>query len=232
MVTPETESEALLRNVVTAIASTLRPSAMIAGPVLSAILLKCAMPLPGAVLLPPPLLLPRSCLLLRSLRLLLLPGLLGTLDLLVLWLPLRSLLGPLRLLWLLSRGLLGPLLRWLLPRGLLGSLLLRLLPRSLLGPLRLRLLSRGLLSPLLLWLLPRDLLGPLRLWLLSRSLLGPLLLCGWPGALRLPARPALRLALILVPLLVLRVRRDDRTEEQKQGSGAGSSNELHSNPLC
>jgi len=50
VLTPEIETEAVLRNVVTAIASTLRPSAMIAGPVLSTILLKCTMPLPAALL--------------------------------------------------------------------------------------------------------------------------------------------------------------------------------------
>jgi len=62
------------RNVVTAIASTLRPGAMIAIPVLSTIRLPCTMPLPAAMLLP------RDCLLPRTLRLLLL-ALLGTLGL-------------------------------------------------------------------------------------------------------------------------------------------------------
>jgi hypothetical protein len=68
VLTSEIEAEAGLRNVVTAIASTLCPGAMIAVPVLSTILLKCAMPLPSALLLPSPLLLPRDCLLLRTLR--------------------------------------------------------------------------------------------------------------------------------------------------------------------
>jgi len=50
VLTPEIETKAILRNVVTAIASTLRPGAMIAVPVLSTILLKCAMSLPAALL--------------------------------------------------------------------------------------------------------------------------------------------------------------------------------------
>jgi hypothetical protein len=69
----------------------------------------------------------------------------------------------------------------------------------------------------LLWL---RLLGPLLLlllWLLLPRLLGPLL--------------RFRLALFFLLLVVLRVRRDNRPEEQKQGSGTGSSNILHSNRL-
>ena len=99
VVTPERKTEAVLRNVVTAIAPTLRPGAMIAGPVLCAILLKCAMPLPGALLLPSPLLLPRDCLLLGTLRLRLLPGLRGTL-LLLRW-PVAAILLDALLPWLL-----------------------------------------------------------------------------------------------------------------------------------
>ena len=67
VLTPERETEAGLRYVVTAIASALRPGAMIAVPVLSTILLERAMALPSALLLPAPLLLPRDCLLLRTL---------------------------------------------------------------------------------------------------------------------------------------------------------------------
>jgi len=157
---------------------------------------------------------------------------------LLLRLLLLRLLSPL-LLWLLSLRLLGPLLRLLLLR-LLGRLLLL---RSLL----LRLLLR-LLGPLLLWLLLLRLLGPL---LLLRSLLlrllGPLLLWLLSGLsvlllLRLPLRllsaclrllrlflPRFRFALFFLLLVVLRVRRDNRPEKQKQGSATGSSNELHSN---
>ena len=171
------------------------------------------MSLPGAVFGPSPLLLPRHCLLLGTLRLLaLLLGRLGTLGLLLrrplllLWLPLRSgLLGPL-LLRLLSRsGLLGPLLllRLLFRSGLLGPLLLlRLLSRSSLrcALLLLRLLSRRSLrcALLLLWLLPRS------------GLLGPLLL-GLPSGLA----------------FFLRVRRVNRPEEYKQGSGTDNSNQSH-----
>ena len=187
MLTPERESEAVLGNIVTAIASTLCPGAMLACPVLRTILLQRSMRLPGAVLGPSPLLLPRDCLLLGTLRLL--PARLGTLGLL-LW---RSLL-----------------------LSLLGPLLLRSLPRSsLLGPLLWRLLSRsGLMGPLLWRLLPRSsLLGPLLLRLLSRSgLLRPLLL-------RLPFGLA----------FFLRVRRVNRPEESKQGSGTDNSNQLHLN---
>jgi hypothetical protein len=192
------------------------------------------MRLPGAVLGPSALLLPRDCLLLGTLRLLvLLRSRLGTLGPLLWRLLSRSgLLGP--LLWhLLSRsGLLGPLLWHLLSRsGLLGPLLLwRLLSRSgLLGPLLLWLLSwSSLLGPLLLRLLSRSsLLGPLLLWLLSRSsLLGPLLL-------RLLSRSGLLGPLLLwLPFglaFFLRVRRVNRPEEHKQGSGTDNSNQLHLN---
>lgn len=75
------ETETVLRNVVPAITSALPPSAMLASPVLSAILLPRAMPLPGARRRISALLLPGGCLLLRALRvlfmlLLRLPGLL------------------------------------------------------------------------------------------------------------------------------------------------------------
>jgi hypothetical protein len=50
VVTPEIETEAVLRNVVTAIASTLRPRAMLAFPVLSTTLLPGTVPLPAASL--------------------------------------------------------------------------------------------------------------------------------------------------------------------------------------
>jgi hypothetical protein len=190
---------------------------MIAFPPLSATLLPCTVPLPGALLLPSPLLLPRGCLLPRTLRLLLLPGLLGGLCLL--------------------------LLRPLLLSLLLDPLLLRLrLLSLLLGPLllRLRLLSRllrGLLGPLLLRLLS-GLCALLRLLLLSARLrclrlsLRALLLCRWPRALGLLTLLLFRRIALFFPLLVLlRVCRDNRPEKQKQGSGTGSSNELHSNGL-
>jgi hypothetical protein len=193
---------------------------MIAVPVLRPILLKRTVPLPGAMLCPSPLLLPRHRLLLCALRLLLLPGLLGTLCLRLLRpLPLR--LGRLRvLLWLRLLGAL--LLLWLLLTRLLGPLLLRL------G--RLRVLLLRLLGALLLWLLlPRLLralllrLGRLRVLLLLR-LLGTLLL-------RLLSRSCvllLRLLVLLLSALQSRVRRDNRPDKQKQGGGARCSNQLHS----
>jgi type VI protein secretion system component VasK len=97
----------------------------------------------------------------------------------------------------------------------LGPLLLRLLWLSLLGPLLLRLLS-GLLLLLLCVLCLR----PLRLCLRA------LLLCGWPRTLLWLALLLFRLGLFF--LLVLRVRRDNRPEKHKQGSGTDSSKELHS----
>ena len=194
---------------------------MIAVPVLRPILLKRTVPLPGAMLCPSPLLLPRHRLLLCALRLLLLPGLLGTLCLRLLRpLPLR--LGRLRvLLWLRLLGAL--LLLWLLLTRLLRPLLLRL------RRLRVLLLLR-LLGALLLWLLlPRLLralllrLGRLRVLLLLR-LLGTLLL-------RLLSRSCvllLRLLVLLLSALQSRVRRDNRPDKQKQGGGARCSNQLHS----
>ena len=60
---PKERREAVLRNVVAAVTSTLHPSAMVAVPMLRSILLPCAMSLPGAMLCPASLLLPRDCLL-------------------------------------------------------------------------------------------------------------------------------------------------------------------------
>jgi len=190
----EIQVEAILRDIVTAVASTLSPGAMVALPLLRAILLPCTASLPGALLLPSPLLLPRDCLLLRALRLLLL-GVLGLLLLRLLLGPLLLLLlGPLLLWLLLLLLLLGPLLLWLRLRPLLlwlllGALLLwLLLLLLLLRPLLLWLLLR----PLLLWLL----LGALLLWLLL------LLLLLRPLLLRLLLGPLLLLLLLLGPLLL------------------------------
>ena len=237
----EIEIEAGLRNVVTAIASTLRPGAVVALPVLSAILLPCTMTLPAAALLYPSApLLPRDCLLLRTLRLLL-TGLFGTLFLLLRLRPLLlSLLDPLRL--LLLPGLLGTLYLLLRPGclSLLGLLLLvnglrlLLLPRLLPDLLCLLLRPRGmcllgplrLLSGLCVLLLLRPLLRLLRANLpLLRLRLRTLLLCGWPrGRLRfrlMLLRPCLFLILLLCP------GRDHRPEKHKRGSGSDNSNELH-----
>jgi len=110
-----------LGDVVTAVAATLQPGAMLAVPLLSTPLLPCTIPLKAALPCPSPLLLPCDCLLPRTLRRLLLPGLLGTLCLL---LPLLlRLLGPLLL--RLSFRLLGPLL----PRLLFHAPLLLVGPR-------------------------------------------------------------------------------------------------------
>ncbi len=87
---------------------------------------------------------------------------------------------------------------------LLRLLLLRLLLLRLLGLL---LLLRLLLLDLLL------------LWLLLLRLLGLLLLLG------------LRLCLRALFLFFLCIRRNKRSEKQKQGNGVGKSNELHSNRL-
>jgi hypothetical protein len=64
---------------------------MVAYPTLSAILLPCIVPLPGAPLLPSPFLLPSHCLLPRTLRLPLSLGLLRPLLLRLLLLSLRAL---------------------------------------------------------------------------------------------------------------------------------------------
>ena len=148
VLTPEIETKSVLRNVVTAIAATLAPSAMLAFPPMSTALLPCAIPLPAALPRPSPLPLPRDCLLLRTLRLLWLPGLLGTLFLLLLRPLLLGLLDPLLLLRPLLLGLLDLLL------------LLRPLLLGLLDPL---LLLRLSLRALLLCRRPRTLLLPILL---------------------------------------------------------------------
>ncbi len=103
--------------------------------------------------------------------------------------------------------------------GMLQLLVLRPLMLSLLGPLRLR--------ALLLSLLGARLLRPLLLSLLD--LLLRVLLRGWPRALLLPTLLLFSPALFFFLLFVLRVRRDNRREKQKQGSGTCRSNELHRN---
>jgi hypothetical protein len=254
VLTTEIEAEAVLRNVVAAIASALRPGAMLAFPALSTTLLPSAVALPAALLHPSSLLLPRDCLLLGTARLLLLPGLLGMLFLL-LSLPLLLSLSDLRLRLLLLRLLLLRLLLWLgllsllLPGeldtlsllllllgtlrllwllGLLGTLFYlvrRPLLLSLLGSL-LRLLS-GHSAPLL-RLVPRLLsarFGSLRLSLRTR------LLCRLRRGLLLSVRLPFGLALFFILLLVLRVRRDQRSDKQKQSCGAKNSMELHRHVL-
>ena len=191
---------------------------MLAFPLSSTTLLPCTLLAPGALLYPSPILLPNGCLLPRTLRLLLLPGLLGTLCLLLLRPSLRSLLGTLCLL------LLRPLLRSLL--GTLCLLLLRPLLLSLLGTLLLRLPSR-LSTPLILWLHLSLLLARLGLLRLSLRLL---VLCGWRSSFW-PTLLLFRLALSFILLVALRVRWDYRSEEQKESGGTGSSNELHDNGL-
>jgi hypothetical protein len=205
-------------------------------------------------------LLPRGSLLLGTLRLLLLTDLLRALPLLLrrkllnpllwlLWLRRLSLLP-----WLLLSRLLSLLLLllWLWLWLLLlrrGSLLPWLLLARLLSPLLVRLWLLSRLSLRLLLLLSR-LLGPrLPLWLLiglSAPVLGfvlmpaclrwlhlflrALLLCGRRRCL-LPVLMLFGLTLSFVLLVVLRERRGHRPEKQKQGSGAGNSNDLHSNRL-
>ncbi len=190
MLAAKIEPESLLRNVVSAIASALRPGAMIGSPPWRAELLKAILRLPAALLLPAPLLLPSPCLLLRPL--LRYAVLLGALR--------RLLLGALLLLLHLLPTLLGILLYALLLLLLFWLLLpLHPLRRLLWKPLLLLLLR--LLSAL--WLLLRRLhpLGPLLLDLRLRLRpLGPLLL---DLRLRLyPLRPLL-LNLRLRPLLLL-----------------------------
>lgn len=123
----------------------------------------------------------------------------------------------------------------LLLLNLADLLVLRPLWLSLLRPLLPRLwwLCLADLPDLLLWRpLLRSLLDPLLPWLLS-GLSVPLclrlfllLLCACLRLLLL-----FRLALFSVLLVVLRVRRDNRPEKQKQGGRTGSSNKLHSNHL-
>jgi hypothetical protein len=175
---------------------------MLAFPLSSTALLPCTLLAPGALLYPSPILLPHGCLLPRTLRLLLLPGLLGTLCLLLLRPLLLSLLGTLRL------------------------LLLRPLILSLSGTLLLRLASR-LSTLLLLWLHLPLLLVRLGLLRLSLRLL---VLCGWRSFLW-PMLLLFRLALSFILLVALRVRWDSRSEKQKESGGTGSSNELHDNGL-
>ena len=91
------ESETVLRDVVTAIAAALPPSAMLVLPMLGAILLPGIMPLPATLLHPTSLLLPGACLFLSTLLRLLPARILLPLWLLLRLLPARILL----LLWLL-----------------------------------------------------------------------------------------------------------------------------------
>ena len=199
----EIETEAGLRNVVSAISAALSPRAVIGSPVSRAILLPVTGPLPAALPDPAFLLLPGSRLLLRTLywRLVI------PLSALLLRLLLR-LLSPLRLL----------LLRLLWTLGTLGRLLLLRLLRTL-GCLLLRLRNAGFRLPLALPLL--RLLGWLRrrLRLLSalgrslllrlRSALRPLLFLGLLRALRrrllllFRLLTALALALILLVAVVV-----------------------------
>ena len=183
-----------------------------------------------------------------------LANLLRSLSLLLL----GQLLNPLLWLWLLSRLSLLP---WLLLSRLLSPLLVRLWLLSRLSLRLLLLLSRLLSPMLPLWLLIRlslrlllllsRLLGPLLpLWLLIglsapllgfvlmsaclrwlHLFLGVLLLRGRWRCLLLPALMLFRLTLSFVVLVVLRERRGHRPEKQKQGSGAGNSNDLHSDRL-
>ncbi len=151
----EGETEAILRDVRSAVAAALRPVAMVGRPVLGAVLLPGIVALPAAVLYPAALLLPGSCLLVGALGRLAALGLLVALWLLWtlgLLLALRLLL--LRLLWtlglLLALRLL--LLRLLRTLGLLLALR-RLLLRRLLRTLGLLLALRRLLLRRLLWTL-------------------------------------------------------------------------------
>lgn len=151
----EIQTEAILGNVVAAVATALRPGAMIVLPILGAILLPTGVPLPSALLPPTVLLLP-------NLRLLL--GALGR-----------------RIISVASGGIVlpfGVLLLLLLRSGLLGSgLLLRLLgtllPLLRRSDLLLSLLLDALLSLLALLRL-RLLLMLLCLLLMLRLLLMPL----------------------------------------------------------
>jgi hypothetical protein len=107
---------------------------------------------------------------------------------------------------------------------LLGILPL-LLWLSLLPPLLLGLLS-GLCVLLLLRLpLLFACLRPLRLPLRA------LMLGGWPRIFLLPALMLFRPALSFVLLVVLRVRRDNRSEKQKQSGEISGANSLHSDYL-
>jgi hypothetical protein len=141
---------------------------------------------------------------------------------LLLWLLLGRLLSPLRGL-LLSR-LLDPLLLWLLLLRLLSLLLRRRLWLSrLLGPLLLWLLI-GLSAPLLGFVLMPACLR------LFRPTLRTLLLRGRRRSLLLPTLLLFGLSLFFILLVMLRERRDHRSEKQKQGSSR-NSNDLHGNQL-
>ena len=143
------------------------------------------------------------------------PGLLGALSLLLL----QTLLDPLLLWW----TLLHPLRLWWLLLRLMNLLLLPLLLSRLFGPLLWWL--GGLSVPLLALVLMSAGLRLLRLLLRAR------LLRGRRRFLLLPTLLLFRLTLSLVLLVVLRERRGHRPEKQKQGSGAGNSNDVHSNRL-
>jgi len=215
----EVQIEAVLRDVVAAVTSTLRPGAMVGAPVSRTALLKGVVSLPAALLQPSPLLLPGLRLLPAALRLLRLRK-----D--------RTLLSLRLLLWL-SALLLLFLLRTLLLRCLLRALGRRLgLPHGLLL-LRLRwarrLLFWGLLSALL------RLPGTLLVALLSRCLLLPRrLLLGLGHALLLSRRCLLPVSLRLFPALLLfwfvvalRVSGYDQSGKQANCSGGRSTWEFH-----
>ena len=234
---PEGEIEGRLGNVVAAIASTLCPGAVVAGPVVISTLLEISMGLPGAIFGPTPGLLPRRCLLPGPLRLLLLPGLLSRLGGALLRLP-----GPLS--WLGGALLRLPgLLSWLggallrLPGLLswLGGALLLLLFRLRLGmllPLRLRLRLGTLLLLRLRLRLGTLLLLRFRLRLGTplllrfRLRLGMLLLCRSRRGL-----PGLWFGLRFLLLFVLRDGRDNGPEKHKNGSGTNNSRDLHGHYL-
>ena len=215
VVTPEGEIISRLWNVVAAIASTLRPVAMVAAPIMIATLLKTGMRLPGAIPGPSALLLPIGGLLPGALRLLLLPCLLNRLGGALLRLPgLLSWLGGALLLRF--RLCLGTLL--LLRFGLsLGTLLL-LRFRLCLGTLLLRLSLNTLL-------LLRFRLG-LGTLLLRLGLGMLLLLCGSRRGL-----PGLWFGLRFLLLFVLGVGRDNCPEKHNNGSGTNNSRDLHSHYL-
>ena len=212
--TPEGEIIGRLWNVVAAIASTLRPVAMVVTPVMIATLLETGMRLPGAIPGPSALLLPIGGLLPGALRLLLLPCLLNRLGGALLRLP-----GLLR--WLGGALLRLPgLLSWL------GGALLRLpgLLSWLGGALRL-LLRLWLSLGTLLLLRFRLSLGALLL-LRFRLGLGMLLLCGSRRGL-----PGLWFGLRFLLLFVLRDGRDNGPEKHKNGSGTNNSRDLHGHYL-
>ena len=140
-------------------------------------------------------------------------------------------------------GLLLRTLRLLLLPGLLRTLFLPLLGPLLLGLLD-PLLPRLLLRLRLLSLPLRGLLGALSLTLLDSPLLRLLsglstplfrlvlpFLSACPRLFLLPTLLLFSLAPFFILPVLLRVRREHHPEKQEQGSGAGSSNELHDNRL-